>query len=335
MKFSLPYVSGIGEYINRLPSVKREKIYDIYFSDNRLNPSNRFAWYDDDDIEDTKWGELLQVQEQHGIYAHYVVNPSVWHNNVYSSGMQDIKTILDKVWRKGVKWLTINNPLLLRQKEFREDIPPFKIKLSINNHISSLEEVVFAYENNNIQHIILDRNINRNMDELKRIHEWSNGKNISFTLLAQEGCITQCQWKQSCDNMISTFHRHDVHEVNDAQNVHTLNLCTKYYNDKPAEILKSPWILPGAITLFEPYVDYIKLSGRERSIVNMIPSFDAYLNGDDNILIRDIVPKCSNKIGSKNALELQALGASSKWSNCKNRCIGCDFCDTLYNRIDG
>jgi collagenase-like PrtC family protease len=336
VKFSLPYVPNIHDYISTLSTKQVSAVSDIYFSDTRLNPSNRFAWYDDPDIEDTKWCELLLIQETYGIHAHYVINPSVWNNDVYSgSGMVEFKKILDKVWEKGVRWLTINNPLLLRQPEFRNDIPPFKLKLSINNHISTLEEVQFMHETNSINHVILDRTINRDLDELIRIHRWTSERDITLTLLAQEGCITKCQWKTVCDNMISTFNHHDLHEVNDTQNIHSLNLCTKYYNDRPEAILKSPWLLPSSLVHYRQYIDYIKLAGREKSIDSLRPSFDAYLNYNDDIALGKLVPKCSAKISNYNALELQRFGAGDMWLNCKNKCADCDFCDRIYNKLDG
>jgi len=335
VKLSLPYVPGILKYIRSLPSQHVDRIGDIYFSDSRLNPSNRFTWYDDEDIEDTKWGELLTIQETYNIHAQYVINPSVWNNDVYTDkGMPVIKNILDKAWRKGVKWLTINNPLLLRQPEFRNDIPPFNIKLSINNHISTLEEAQFAYETNQINHLILDRTVNRDLDELKRIHKWTSNHDITLTLLAQEGCITKCQWKNVCDNMISTYHHHDKHEVNDAQNVHSLNLCSKYYNDRPEAILKSPWLLPSSLNTYCDYVDTIKLAGREKTIDLMRSTFDAYITRNDNITVGELVPKCSNKIRDMNTLDLQSYGAGDKWLNCKNKCADCDFCDRVYNKLN-
>ena len=41
------------------------------------------------------------------------------------------------------------------------------IKLSINNKICTLDEVQFLYKYNAIQHFILDRSVNRNLDEIE------------------------------------------------------------------------------------------------------------------------------------------------------------------------
>lgn len=333
MQLSLPYVTGIYDYIDTLPEDKQSTISDVYFSDSRLSNSARFMWYDNETAEDDKWVEILKLKHEKNIQPQYVINPSVWDNNVYTTGLDKFKKMLDKVWSKGCTWLTINNPLLLRMQEFRNDIPPFKIKLSINNHVSTLEEVIFTHDTIGLKHIILDRSVNRDMDEIKRIHRWTKERDISLTLLAQEGCITNCQWKSTCDNMIATHRHHDLHEVNDTQNIHTLNLCSRYYNDVPQAILKSPWIIPSMLNDYDKYIDYMKLSGREKSIEQLKDCFRSYIFRDNNVLINQIVPKCHNKIGNINVLDVQETAADSKWLNCKSKCADCDFCDKIYERI--
>jgi collagenase-like PrtC family protease len=336
MKLELPYTAGIKKYIDGLSNDLRNKISDIYFSDERLSSSARYIWYDQEDGEDDKWNELLALKKLYDIELHYVINPSVWRNDSYGeSGLTKLKEILDKVWSKGCTWLTINNPLLLRMPEFRNDLPPFKIKLSINNHISTLEEVQFAYNTSNLRHFVLDRRINRNFDELVRISNWlGDMETTSVTLLAQESCIPDCQWKNVCDNLLSTYHQSSMHEVNDLQNIHNANLCGTYYEtEAPQDIFKSPFILPTALHHYTGYVDYIKLAGRERDIVEFSKTIDCYLAGTDNIPIHSILPKATTTLGGYNLIELTERGCVTKWQNCKSRCAECNFCDQLYDDI--
>jgi collagenase-like PrtC family protease len=336
MQFELPYTAGIKKYIDSLDNDSRSSISDIYFSDERLSSSARYIWYDSEAGEDSKWNELLALKKMYGIDLHYVITPSVWRNDSYNEkGLSRIKSILDKVWNKGCTWLTVNNPLLLRMEKFRDDIPPFKIKLSINNHISTLEEVQFAYRTAGLRHFVLDRKINRNFDELKRISDWlKTVDNTSITLLAQESCIPDCQWKNVCDNLLSTYHQTSMHEVNDLQNIHNANLCGNYYEDEaPQDIFKSPFILPTALCYYAEYVDYIKLAGRERDITEFSKTIDCYLKGSDNMTIHTILPKATSRLTGTNLVELTDHGCAVKWLNCKSKCAECNFCDKLYSNI--
>ena len=336
MKFEIPYIPGVKQYLSGLDPEIRGRVSDIYFSDERLSNSARHIWYDTEDGEDNKWLELLSIKKLYGVELHYVINPSVWRNDSYTSnGVDRLKRILDKVWGKGCTWLTINNPLLLRMESFRDDIPPFKIKLSINNHISTLEEVQFAYKTSGLRHFVLDRRINRNFDELTRIHNWlQNVEDTSITLLAQESCLPDCQWKNVCDNLLSTYNQHGMHEVNDLQNIHNANLCGDYYDkEQPQDILKSPFIMPSATQQYDGIVDYIKLAGREREIAEFTRTLDSYINYSDNIPIHAILPKATSDIIGLNMIELSDYGAPTKWLNCKSRCADCDFCDQTYEKI--
>lgn len=333
MRLELPFIHGISGIIDRLPSP--EIVSDIYFSDARLSNSARFIWYDQPEGEDEKWLEVLSLKLRHGIQPHYVINPSVWNNDAYTeSGIKELTDILDKVWSKGCTWLTLNNPLLLQMSEFRDNIPPFKIKLSINNHISTLEEVQFAYTNSNVRHFVLDRKINRNFDELERIADWCEEMDCSITLLAQESCLPNCIWKNVCDNMIATYQHHDLHEVNDTQNIHAQHLCHAHYDNKsPQDIFKSPTILPSMLNDYEQYVDYIKIAGREFDVERLSSIVRAYANRSDDLPITTLLGKASRTLQDVSLLELQDRGAGAKWKNCKMKCADCDFCDKMYENI--
>lgn len=330
MQLELPFVHGMSDLINRLndPAV----ISDVYFSDSRLSNSARYIWYDEPDGEDEKWLEIISMKVRHGIEPHYVINPSVWNNDAYTeSGIQELTNVLNKVWGKGCTWLTLNNPLLLQMKSFRENIPPFKIKLSINNHISTLEEVQFAHKYSNVKHFVLDRKINRNFDELVRISEWCEQEDCTITLLGQEQCLPNCIWKNTCDNMIATYKHHDLHEVNDSQNIHAQHLCHAHYTDvSPADIFKSPTILPSMLSRYDEHVDYIKLAGREFMLDRLTSIVLAYVNRSNDLLVNTLLGKASNQLRDVSLLEVSDYGAGDKWLNCKMRCAECDFCDTMY-----
>ena len=334
MKFSLPYTPGLIDYVDRLPVSGRDQIHDIYFSDPHINPTARH--FHDTDFVDNMWDDMKIMKAQHNIEMNYTMNSSVWKNDVYlPKGKQVLIDNLHTVWENGCTMLTINNLLLLRDSEFRESIPAFKIKLSVNNKVSTLDEVKFLHDHVHLKYFILDRSINRNIDEIKRIHQWTHDKDIKLTLLAQEGCITKCPFKSTCDNMVSTFHDYKEHEVNDIRMIHSTRFCDAHYQDNPADVLKSPWISPAGLILYEDYIDYIKLAGRGVDIDVLSASLDAYINRTCSITISDLFAShhYSENIKSINISELEERNFSNQTSTCQNRCASCDFCDRVYDSI--
>jgi len=333
VKYSLPYTVGLLGYFDRKPTEFNNNISDLYFSDEKFNPSARYLpGVDSEDM----WNELQRIKQDHGIEMQYVMNSSVWKNDVYTTGKQQLIDNINTVYDLGCTMLTINNMLLLRDAEFREKIPQdIKIKLSINNKVATLEEVVFLYEYNAIENFILDRSLNRDMDELNRIDKWRQNKpRVTLTLLAQEGCLTKCPWKNTCDNMITTFHQYDEHEVNDLKSLHSSHFCSIHYSNHPADMLKSPWITPGGVNLYEDVVDYMKISGRMQPVNVLGKVFEAYINKDHSVDVFDILTgHAGSGLAGKTITDLETHGYSAKVNNCKNRCQDCNFCDTIYSKL--
>lgn len=333
MQYSLPYTSGIYNWLKSLPVESIDKIHDVYFSDPKLNPSARYI-PEADTV--AMWDELAAMKEEFNIHMQYVMNSSVWKNDVYSKpGMQVVIDNINSVCDRGVTMLTINNMLLLRDVYFRESLPSnLQIKLSINNKISSVDEIEFLFKHCGISHFILDRSINRNMEELQRVTNWNNRNKITVTLLAQEGCITKCPWKNTCDNMIATFDQYDEHEVNDLKLQHSTHFCTTHYKYNPQDQLKSPVITPVSVPLYEPHADIIKLAGRMVNIKTQKNVFMSYLNNTGDVNFHDITSTREDNVLSNTTIDdIEMYGYGNKVSNCKNRCADCDFCDTLYRKL--
>jgi collagenase-like PrtC family protease len=334
MRFSLPYTPGILDYIQSLPPEDRDQINDIYFSDPTINPTARH--FNDTDFVDDMWDDLKFLKFDFGIEMNYTMNSSVWKNEVYQpAGKQMLIENLRTIYNHGCTMLTFNNLMLLRDIEFREHIPPFKIKLSVNNKISTLDELKFLHDNVSLNYFILDRSINRNIDEIKRIHNYTKDKNIKLTLLAQEGCLTKCPFKQTCDNMIATFHDYDEHEVNDLRLQHSQKFCDAHYQEKPEDLLKSPWISPPGLVVYEDYIDYVKLAGRGVNINIIKASFDAYLKRSADISLADLFAShhYSETIKSISVFELEEKNYTNQTKSCRNRCADCDYCDRVYQSI--
>lgn len=333
MQYSLPYTPGIYNWLKSLPDDSIQKIHDVYFSDPKLNPSARYIPEVD---ANQMWEELRSIKNDHNIHMQYVMNSSVWKNDVYThDGMKAVIDSIDDVYDRGVTMLTINNMLLLRDVHFRKSIPSdLQIKLSINNKIASVDEIEFLFNHCGINHFILDRSINRDMDELQRVSIWPNRNKITVTLLAQEGCITRCPWKNTCDNMIATFDQYDEHEVNDLKLQHSTHFCTTHYKYNPQDQLKSPVITPISVPLYEPHADIMKLAGRMVNIETQKKVFMSYLNNTGDVNFHDITSTREDNILSNTTIDdIEMHGYGVKVSNCKSRCAECKFCDILYRKL--
>jgi len=329
MKYSIPYTPGLYDIIQRMTDENKLKINDVYFSDNQLSSNRKFSFDTD------YWIELKRIKNDFNIKLHYVINSSVYDNASYfQEGQHKLISILWNIYNDGCTYLTYNNSFMLRIPEFRQKIPPFKIKPSINNKIMTLENVEFYYTNMNIKDFILDRSLNRNYDELKRIYEWTKDKDISLSLLANEGCIPNCIWKQHCDNLISQFSKNTEDDQKHLVKIHTDTLCGRHYTEQPADYLKSPWIPPNAIQYYEDIIDVIKIGGRMIAPNVLERMLDVYFNNrHDDFVYGLILTSSPQEYKQIYLAELEDNNYSGKTLNCKNKCSECNFCDLVFNKL--
>lgn len=330
MKYSVPYSPGLYDFIKSLPESKRFSISDMYFSDGKYKSNRKISF------ADSNWAELKRIKNEFGIEIHYVINPAVYTSDVYmKDGDKELIDILWEAYNDGATMLTFNNIFLLRMESFRNQLPPLRIKASVNNKIKTLEDVQFWYNHVNIKEYILDRSLNRNFDELLRIYEWTSKQgDVVLSLLANEGCLPSCPMKQHCDNLISTYPDFQPNEVNYLTTLHSHTLCTKHYSQNPADVLKSPWLSPVTINQYDPYIDTVKIVGRMVPIELMSKIIRTYLFNTSSMELFDYFSTAAPSVyKSINFSMLEEKGFSQKVKNCKNTCATCNFCDKVLKKI--
>lgn len=330
MKFSIPYTNGLYNYIANLSSENKEKINDVYFSDNKLS-SNRLTSF-----EESFWDELHNIKKDFNIKLNYTVNPSFYDSNIYLKKKLELVGILQEAWLNGCEILTFNNSILLRDEEFRTDIPDFDIKLSVNQKVTNVEQMEFYIQYMGIYNFVLDRSVNRNMDALIDIYKWcqKNAPYVKLSLMVNEGCISQCPWKQHCDNMISTYHTHTDKDIKKLTVSHSNSLCGVHFLKAPSHVLKSPFITPHGLNLYKDYVKEFKIVGRMLEIRKLSRILNSYLLGTTTENLQGFfATETPNVYNTICFADLEEYNFSNKVSNCKNKCTDCNFCDNVLLNI--
>lgn len=328
--FSLPYTPGLFDYLKLKPDYI-PKINDIYFSDG-IFPSARDIKFDD-----TYWDELLKIKNEFSIKLHYIINPSFYTNNVYlKDGLDDYVAKLRIIADKGVDILTFNNTILLRldyfMNQIREMFPI--IKNSVNNKVKTFHDVVRYHTYFNITHIMLDRSINRNFDELEKISAYAKEHKLTLTVLVNEGCIPDCPFKVDCDHMIHNYPTNTIEEKDVLYHAHDMLTCNHLYKSFPYDFLKSPFIMPNTLNLYSNHIDIFKISGRMIDIFVLGEIIESYLEGTGK---KKLFYHFSTEIDkSFNLISFNDLyfeGFAEKTKNCKNICSECDYCENIYTKI--
>jgi hypothetical protein len=323
--FSLPYTPGMAKVIEELPV---EQINDIYFSDNKFGSARSVTMKEED------FTELYEIREKYGIKLHYLINGNYYSNESY----EHVDDMVEHIKHISPDILTMNNTYLMRDfnlmNALRNATPKgVEIKNSVNNIAKTLKQIMFLVEVLGIRSIMLDRSLNRNLDELKKISDYCKSLNISITMLVNEGCIVDCLWKNIDDMMIA--------QTNEQSNKKIINIihhnlgCTSYFEKNAQEYLKSAFTLPNDLNKFDGLVDIIKLAGRGVPLAAWLTLCKSYMYEDGNVGLKNLFStRPPNILLDVTANELASFNFNKITNNCKNVCANeCRLCDNVLDKM--
>jgi collagenase-like PrtC family protease len=323
--FSLPYTKGMLDVLEQLPI---GQINDIYFSDNRFGSARAI------ELDAEMWAELYEIRNKHGIKLHYLINGNYYSNESY----EKVHEIIEHIKNIDVDILTMNNTYLLRDWQFIDIIRncrpnKVEIKNSVNNLPRTVKDVVFLVDTLRVDHVVVDRSLNRNMDELKKISSYCKERNINITMLINEGCIVDCLWKNIDDMMIAQTNKESNMKV--ISLVHNQLGCTDYFSQKPGEYLKTAFTLPTDLKKFDGLVKIIKLAGRGVPIEKWLAMCKSYMYEDGNVSLRSLFStRPPIQLMNITVNDLTDLNFNKITNNCKNVCgTECKLCDDVAIKL--
>lgn len=181
--------------------------------------------------------------------------------------------------------------------------------------------------------IILDRSLNRNLDQLAAIalkmHHQFPALNIE--VLANEGCLPYCPFKLSHDSYIA------LANMGGQDQTHIINCdigCMRLLDEQPHRLLLSPFIRPEDIDLYLYHADTIKLCGRTLGSTFLMNAIKAYRGRiyDGNLLdLMDAMSWLAERLYVDN--RMLSFDFANMLSQCDNRCDRCGFCRELFDSI--
>jgi len=315
MKYSLPYTEGTFKYLWNNPKLIRH-VSDVYFSDNTIFHSARHS-----PLEKKHWDELFEISEKLNIPLNYILNPSVYDPNVYYgedkhkfiSRIKLLKTV-------DISIVTFNNTMLMKDPIIKKALEPYEVKCSVNNQITSLEQVVELVEVIGIKNIFLGRDINRNLSEIEKIR--NHYPTIKINLLGNENCLPKCVYKTFCDDLICTASQQGNKTFNELNEYRTEFACNQK-NFSLYQKLANNRIFPSQIKYYQPYVDVIKIAGRFNPIEHISKVFEAYVNEDNSYFLNQIY----NGLIIPHDYYDYTL-------NCKNKCATCNVCNKIAEKYE-
>lgn len=183
-----------------------DEIDDIYFG-------KEFIY--DDGIKYCKYGNvmgvnasdeqvdyLFKIQDELGISISLTLNSMTSPPDlIYDQKvLKAFLSFLKKYYDRGLRVVTISDVHLMKTGILQHNFPQMKFKNTVNHKVIDTQTFI-NYANLGYDFIQLDRSLNRNMNELKKIAKVNKRYGKKLYLLASEYCMYNCPFKHEHDTI--------------------------------------------------------------------------------------------------------------------------------------
>jgi predicted O-methyltransferase YrrM len=336
--FSVPLNPKLNEhqFLEFYQFLERNKdwISDVYFT-CRIAPFKQDAMGDIFVIEQEQYGieTALNIQKYLGIPV------SATFNNIQIPPTQtNLDTFIKNfkpLYDAGIRTATIPHTHWLATGQIQTAFPELFIKNTILRDVRTANEIV-ALAQVGFNYINIDRDLMRDKDTLLRLKEakqWikiNMGKDIQFSLLANEGCLG------SCPMMVEHFEYNNTRTEKQPQYFNdTISRvsCPKWDVEDASVPLKtanfSPWKADWDEYLNDLGIDVFKMHGREDigRLYETMELVERYARGEE------FVPAGFEQYIHETELTGKPIEIwREKIRNCKFDCWECQYCDKIYEK---
>lgn len=290
-----------------------------------------------------KLEEHIRICHDKGIKVVYANNALCMGSNISLDNKFDL--FLDHTHRlteSGIDAIIFSLPFFVEQT--RKQFPDMDVFVSTIAHVETVKMVDY-YQRMGAKRIILPLDVNRNFQLLKTFTSYDKPE---FELIMTDACIYECPYRQN--HFASQSHDSIEGKGNNrhAEVKHyPFDRCWEHLTqDWPAEFLKSRWIRPEDMSVYEGFgYHHFKISGRTLGERWILKSVRAYLSREwrGNLLeIFPIIPgKCELESESPLVLPNESLAGFldhfiANGQECSINCgTRCDYCDAYARGYGG
>ena len=199
----------------------------------------------------------------------------------------------------------------------------------IASHLTAISHTSFKQPGK----IILDRSLNRRLDQLGRISSQcrKHFPGMALELLANEGCLYQCPFKLSHDSQISHANLEGI-----TSGTYQLNQklgCINVLAEEPELLFKSPFIRPEDCRHYQGMVEIIKICGRTLGPDFLKRVAAAYIKQSHQGNLLDLLDTME-WLAANLSIDNQLLPDDffTTVTSCNRRCGKCGYCRDLLQK---
>ncbi len=310
MKFSIGYSLIDSFRFNETVDTFRKNISEIYFAWPGT-PSGRSGAVKDEAELSGKIGTLLEDLEWYssmGLPLVILLNGNCYGADAVSRELaESTARIIETVYKTAgsLKSVTTASPFLALK--IKERFPELQIRASVNMKIS--DPAGMEYLSDRFDFFYIAKELNRNIEEIRRLRKWAFEHNKEIGMLVNSGCLNFCSNQVFHDNLVA--HEADIRDFNPEyyQPVQCRKFLAERKNWKHL-LCSSNWIRPEDLKLYEGLFEFVKLATRMHSNPYMVLA--AYSSGRHRGNILDLTEPGFSGITAPEIIENESF--SEGWS---------------------
>ena len=203
--------------------------------------------------------EVLRLLADAGIRMNLLFNAECYGAQSLSRDFFDrVGTVTDCVRTQyGLASVTTASPVIA--KFLKMNFPGLPVRASVNMEIGTAEAM--EYLEDLFDGFYMKREYNRDLEHVRRMHEWCGRHGKKLYLLGNSGCLNFCPARHFHDNLVA--HEEEIRRMDNAFAFE--GLCRTFFA-KPENRERLPAVLnfirPEDTARYEPYAAAIKLATR-------------------------------------------------------------------------
>ena len=327
MKFAVGYQPFLaGELFCEMIADYREAVGEVYFSIPG-DPSGRTEPERTPELLDQLACELAEIRKA-GIALDLLLNANCYGDDAVSEKFaRNITDTLDKLGKAGLLPEIVTTTSPFAAHTVKKNFPGVELRASVNMRLDST--LAMEYLADSFDSFYLRRDRQRDLATVRQASEWCRAHGKKLGILANSGCLRNCPYQTFHDNLVA-------HDAGVRQNSNLPDflphLCWKRLqtSENLGDFLRASWIRPEDVSLYAPYVDFVKLATRRHASVRMVVS--AYASGrfDGNVL--NLTEPCFAGAFAPYILDNRELTFDDLPGRCADDCRHCGKCEQVLEK---
>jgi len=275
--------------------------------------------------------EDLQELRRLGVKLDLLFNANCYGGRALSESLEnEVRAVIEHLGEVCGGADIITTTSLMIARTVKNYYPAIEVRASVNMRIGTTQAM--GYVADLFDSFYLQRDWQRDVNYVKKVHDWCGRRGKKLCLLANSGCLRFCPGQSFHDNMVA----HDA-EIGAMKNVKDWipHVCWGLYRQPEnfVEILKSTWIRPEDIRRYEGLADTVKLATRMHSHPRMV--IGAYAEGRFSGNLLDLLEPAFSTAFAPCYLDNAAFPAdwAEKIAACPADCEACDYCRRVLDQV--